>query len=108
MTADQLQASRAILYWAAKTRRMLWREYNALMRDVRDREWRLIGCNGKETFETFAAAEAIAKHRCGKDGHRTRKPYHCSFCGKFHVAPIDRRTKTIRLRLKEKREVAYG
>lgn len=87
---------------------MKYREYNALMADVREREWRLIGCNGKETFPTFEAADRVAKHRCGKDGHKARRAYHCQFCGEYHVAAVHPRTKTIRLRLKEKREAAYG
>ena len=108
LNARQLQASRAILQWAAKTRRMLWSEYNELMRDVVACEKALIGCVSKEGFSSYELANRVAQ-RPGKEGRRHLHVFKCARCGMFHLASVDPRGRSATLRLRAKKlEVTYG
>lgn len=40
-----------------------------------------VDCNGKKSFPTFELAAKAAKLRRAKK----RSPYHCTYCGKFHL-----------------------
>lgn len=43
-------------------------------------------CHGKLRFETYRAAQKAAKRsRHAHRGDRHDEPYHCRYCGGFHV-----------------------
>lgn len=85
MTLDHFTFARAFLHWAAINRLMPWREYKDLMRDVIARHRKAVGCEGKEGFDSFVDASAIARLRRGKHGHKRRCAYHCTVCGRYHL-----------------------
>jgi hypothetical protein len=45
----------------------------------------LASCEGKVSFDTFRAAEEVAKKRRSQV-KRIRKPYLCHYCRKYHLA----------------------
>jgi hypothetical protein len=98
MTAnlDYCHFVRAVCRWAVKTRRLRFQEYNALMRDLIALEHKVLGCNGKQGFLTYTAADEVARKMMRREPNVLVKPYACCVCGKFHVG--HRSTKTLRAR----------
>lgn len=102
MSRDYLRFARAVLLWAASTRRITWYLYNYLMRDVTYHEGRVLGCVWKVAFGSFERAQRVAK-RSGRHHHELRKAYHCKECGKFHIATDYPERRRLRARRKRER-----
>jgi hypothetical protein len=79
-----VDAHRRILAWFYATRRLCRDEYNHLLENVNEIEWKVSECSGKTPFREFAFAHKIAqksagRHDCGMLAYR------CSRCGSYHI-----------------------
>jgi hypothetical protein len=100
------QASRAVFYWAAATRRISWPLYNHLMTSVSHLEKMLLGCQGKVGFLSYDAADKIARQP-GHDGHIRMRIFKCEVCNRWHLTSLRPRQDRRSLRVKARRTVIF-
>lgn len=63
---------------------------NKLESWYRREQARLAMCRGKVSFATFSLAASVADARYAGNSDRPLFPYHCNFCGQYHLRPRNR------------------
>lgn len=108
---DHVRFAAKLLELFVLERRIPWRTYNQLMRSVRWHQARLMDCATKQRFHTFAQANRVAKRR-SRDGHHSRAPYHCCYCGFVHLRTCFSKVRVahrvLRDRKREEGELDYA
>ena len=106
MSRDYFIFAKAVLWWAVAQRRLTYQEFNRLSTEVRLAEYKFLRCNGKVTFDTYEAATQVGDRvRIFHKTNKKRVPYHCAFCGKWHLADAVSRgqVRKAQRRMKEER-----
>jgi hypothetical protein len=60
---------------------------------MKDNQFQLAGCSGKQQYETRLAVDKSIRAQKARNNNKTKAPYKCEYCGKWHVGHKDHKNE---------------